>query len=69
MSNDVAGFKFKYIDILKEDISKVDIGKTVGKPVETVPKIFIDQAHIGGFKEFEAYAKDNLGLYSIKHSV
>jgi len=69
LSNDVEGFKFKYIDIIKEGISKADLEKTVGKPVETVPQIFIDQAHIGGFTEFEAYAKANLGLYSTKASV
>ena len=55
--------KFKYIDIIKEGISKADLEKTVGKPVETVPQIFVDSAHIGGFTEFEAYAKENLGLY------
>lgn len=56
-------FKFRYIDIQKEGISKADLEKTVGKPVETVPQIFLDQEHIGGFTEFEAYAKENLGLY------
>lgn len=56
-------FKFRYIDIQKEGISKADLEKTVGKPVETVPQIFVDQAHVGGFTEFEAYAKANLGLY------
>ncbi len=57
------GFKFKYVDIHEEGISKADLEKSAGKPVETVPQIFIDQAHIGGFTEFEAYAKENLGLY------
>ena len=57
-------FKFRYIDIVKEGISKADLEKTVGKPVETVPQIFLDQNHIGGFTEFEAYAKENLGLYA-----
>ncbi|XOV78243.1 MAG: GrxA family glutaredoxin [Aestuariibacter sp.] len=56
-------FKFRYIDIQQEGISKADLEKTVGKPVETVPQIFLDQEHIGGFTEFEAYAKENLGLY------
>ncbi|MFP3367569.1 glutaredoxin, partial [Pseudoalteromonas sp. SIMBA_148] len=26
-------------------------------------QIFVDQNHIGGFTEFEAHAKENLGLY------
>lgn len=56
-------FKFRYVDIQKEGLSKADLEKTVGKPVETVPQIFLDQQHIGGFTEFEAYAKENLGLY------
>lgn len=41
-------FRFRYIDIHAEGISKADLEKTVGKPVETVPQIFIDQKHIGG---------------------
>lgn len=69
LSKDVEGFKFKYIDIIKEGISKADLEKTVGKPVETVPQIFIDQVHIGGFTEFEAHAKENLGLYSTKQPI
>ena len=56
-------FKYNYIDIHEKGISKADLEKTVGKPVETVPQIFIDEQHIGGCTEFEAYAKANLGLY------
>ena len=57
-------FEFRYIDIHEEGISKEDLEKTVGKPVETVPQIFLDQAHIGGFTEFEAHAKAHLGLFA-----
>ena len=57
-------FNFRYVDIHAEGISKEDLEKTVGKPVETVPQIFVDQNHIGGFTEFEAWAKENLGLYA-----
>lgn len=56
-------FKFRYVDIHAEGISKADLEKTVGKPVETVPQIFVDQDHIGGCTEFEIFAKENLGLY------
>ncbi|MBO1518522.1 MAG: GrxA family glutaredoxin [Oceanisphaera sp.] len=56
-------FNFRYIDIHAEGISKEDLEKTVGKPVETVPQIFVDQEHVGGYTEFEAYAKANLGLF------
>ncbi|MFC0229239.1 GrxA family glutaredoxin [Serratia aquatilis] len=56
-------FNFRYVDIHAEGISKADLEKTVGKPVETVPQIFIDQTHIGGCTDFEAYAKENLSLF------
>ncbi len=41
-------FNYRYVDIRAEGISKADLEKTVGKPVDTVPQIFIDQDHIGG---------------------
>ncbi|GAA0294437.1 GrxA family glutaredoxin [Psychrosphaera haliotis] len=56
-------FNYRYVDIQAEGISKADLEKSAGKPVETVPQIFVDQTHIGGFTEFEAYSKANLGLY------
>ncbi len=56
-------FNYRYVDIQAEGISKADLEKSAGKPVETVPQIFVDQTHIGGFTEFEAYAKANVGLY------
>ena len=40
-------FNFRYVDIHAEGITKADLEKTVGKPVETVPQIFLDQKHIG----------------------
>lgn len=52
-------FKFKYVDIQAEGISKADLEKTVGKPVQTVPQIFVDQAHVGGYTEFEQYVREN----------
>lgn len=53
-------FKFRYVDIHAEGISKADLEKTVGKPVETVPQIFLDEKHIGGCTEFEALARAEL---------
>ncbi|MGV3345079.1 GrxA family glutaredoxin [Enterobacteriaceae bacterium LUAb1] len=61
--NDRDDFDFRYIDIHEEGITKADLEKTVGKSVETVPQIFLDQKHIGGFTDFEVYAKENLGLF------
>ncbi|QIZ76367.1 GrxA family glutaredoxin [Ferrimonas lipolytica] len=57
-------FKFRYVDMHAEGVSKEELEKTVGKPVNTVPQIFVDQNHVGGCDEFEAYAKANLGLYA-----
>ncbi|WOE68577.1 GrxA family glutaredoxin [Aeromonas allosaccharophila] len=56
-------FKFRYVDIHAEGITKEDLAKSAGKPVNTVPQIFLDEQHIGGCTDFEAYAKENLGLY------
>jgi len=55
-------FDFRYIDIQQEGISKNDLEKTMGKPVLTVPQVFVDKQHIGGCNEFEAYARQKLGL-------
>ncbi|SGY91885.1 GrxA family glutaredoxin [Moritella viscosa] len=57
-------FDFNYIDMLAEGISKADLEKSAGVPVNTVPQIFIDEKHLGGCTEFEQYAKENLGLYA-----
>ncbi|AVJ56001.1 glutaredoxin [Idiomarina sp. OT37-5b] len=57
-------FDYRYVDIQAEGITKADLEKTVGKPVHTVPQIFVDETHVGGFTEFEAYAKEHLGLYA-----
>ncbi|MCK0769510.1 GrxA family glutaredoxin [Chromohalobacter canadensis] len=52
-------FGFRYIDIHEEGITQADMEKTIGKPVETVPQIFLDQTHIGGFTEFDQHVRDN----------
>ncbi|MGB1270691.1 MAG: GrxA family glutaredoxin [Endozoicomonas sp.] len=49
---------FRYVDIYEEGISKEDLEKTVGKPVETVPQVFHGQQYIGGFTELDAYLKE-----------
>jgi len=45
----------RWVDIESEGISKADLEKTVGKPVETVPQIFHGQNHIGGYTELAEY--------------
>ncbi len=52
---EIKGYEFRYIDINEEGISQADLEKTVGKPVETVPQIFIGKEHIGGFDQFSSY--------------
>ncbi|MFK0573016.1 GrxA family glutaredoxin [Endozoicomonas sp.] len=52
------GLPLKYIDIHAEGISKADLEKTVGKPVETVPQIFHGQQYIGGYTDLEVYLKE-----------
>lgn len=56
-------FNYRYVDIHAEGIDKEDLEKTIGKATNTMPQIFVDQEHIGGYTEFEAYAKEHLGLY------
>ena len=51
-------YPFRWIDIEEEGISKADLEKTIGKPVETVPQIFHGQQHIGGFTELDSYVKE-----------
>lgn len=63
LTEDRDDFEFRYVDIHAEGISKADLEKTIGKPVLTVPQIFVDEQHVGGCTEFEAYAREHLGLY------
>lgn len=48
---------FRYVDIQAEGITKADLEKTIGKPVTTVPQIFVDKTHVGGFTEFDEYVR------------
>ncbi|SES85663.1 GrxA family glutaredoxin [Thorsellia anophelis] len=57
----IDGFDFEYIDIIAKGLDKEDLAKIVNKPVQTVPQIILDGKPIGGFTEFDAYAKANLG--------
>lgn len=38
-------------------IDRAFIQTKAGKPVSTVPQIFIDDKHIGGYTELEAYLR------------
>ncbi|MBE0488451.1 MAG: GrxA family glutaredoxin [Halomonas sp.] len=50
---------FRYVDIQAEGITKADLEKTIGRPVHTVPQIFIDETPIGGYTEFESYVRQH----------
>lgn len=63
LSEERDDFSYRYVDIHAEGITKEDLSKSVGKPVETVPQVFIDEKPIGGCTDFEAFAKENLGLF------
>ncbi len=59
---------FRYVDIQAEGITKADLEKTIGKPVHTVPQVFIDETPIGGYTEFEQYVRKH-GLLEPVRSV
>ncbi|MFK7161015.1 GrxA family glutaredoxin [Marinospirillum sp. MEB164] len=52
------GATWRYVDMMAEGVSKADLEHTIGKPVHTVPQVFIDEQHIGGFTEFDAHARE-----------
>jgi glutaredoxin 1 len=51
---------FDFINMQQEGISKSDIAKQIGKPVNTVPQIFYGQHHIGGYTELAQYLENNM---------
>lgn len=48
----------RYVNIWAEGISKADLAERIGKPVHTVPQIFVDQRHVGGFTEFDQFVRE-----------
>ncbi len=59
---EINNFEHKYIDIWAEGISKQDLEKTVGEPVNTVPQIFHGDDYIGGCQEFEAFINESMSI-------
>lgn len=51
------GYQFKWVDMMQEGITKADIAQKIGKPVHTVPQIFVGEQHIGGYDEFSAFVR------------
>lgn len=62
LSDSQDDFGYRYVDIYEEGISKADLSKSVGKPVETVPQVFVDKQPIGGCTEFEAMMREKFDI-------
>jgi len=45
------GVEHNYIDFVEAGMTKADLQAVVGKPIDTVPQIFVDGAHIGGYTD------------------
>lgn len=60
LSQQRTDFSYSYIDIYELNLTKDDLSQLVGKQITTVPQIFLDEQHIGGCTDFEAYAKQHL---------
>jgi len=43
-------------------MSKEDIAKIIGKPVQTVPQILVDEKPIGGCTDFQAFVRERFGV-------
>lgn len=52
----------RYVDMPTEGITKADIAKLAGKPIQTVPQVFVDQQHVGGFTEFDQFVSRHPAL-------
>lgn len=52
LSQTVVDFQYEYIDISVAGLNKEDLSKMAGKAVTTVPQIFIDGIHVGGYTDF-----------------
>jgi len=52
-----AGIEYEYIDIVEAGLGKEELSMLVGKPVLTVPQIFVDDKPIGGFSDLEPIIK------------
>lgn len=62
LKTNLSDFDYRYVDIIEEGISKADLSKSVGKPVETVPQIFIDEKPVGGYMDFAALMKEQFDI-------
>jgi glutaredoxin 1 len=54
----IKGFDFTEYKIGEGGIDKEYVQNKAGKPVTTVPQIFINGNHVGGFTDLEQYFKN-----------
>ncbi len=55
--------EYQYIDIVAAGIDKQKLSDMVGKPVETIPQVFLDDVPIGGYTEFVCFRKHSVIQY------
>ena len=58
---EVRNLPHEWVDMVEQGLSKEDLAELTGGPVRTVPQIFVDGEHIGGFDEFSDYVENHLG--------
>ncbi|MDO9804879.1 GrxA family glutaredoxin [Glaesserella parasuis] len=62
MKAELPDFDFKFVDMIAEGIEKQDLEPRVGKPVATVPQIFLDEVHVGGYSDFAPLIEEKFGI-------
>ncbi len=62
MKTELPDFDFKFVDMIAEGIEKQDLEPRVGKPVATVPQIFLDDVHVGGYSDFAPLVKEKFDI-------
>lgn len=62
MKTELPDFDFKFVDMIAEGIEKQDLEPRVGKPVATVPQIFFDDVHVGGYSDFAPLVKEKFDI-------
>ena len=50
-------FSTEFIDITEAGLDKEKLAEICGKPVSTVPQIFVDDVYVGGCDDFEEFLK------------
>ncbi|EQA15417.1 GrxA family glutaredoxin [Glaesserella parasuis] len=62
MKAELPDFDFKFVDMIAEGVEKQDLEPRVGKPVATVPQIFLDEVHVGGYSDFAPLIEEKFGI-------